>query len=111
MQHLNFTELKRLEDPVKKSKRADFLRIWRLLGTSDHYYYMCTKGMGDGSVHEYFSHHGNPFDAAINYHAVLSDFKERVITHNLKNNIRYWEGEQQPKEQKQPQEKQAKTKK
>ncbi|MCX6695448.1 MAG: glycoside hydrolase family 57 protein [Candidatus Altiarchaeota archaeon] len=94
MQHLNFTELKRLEDPVKKSGREDFLRIWRMLGTSDHYYYMCTKGMGDGSVHEYFSHHGNPFDAAINYHAVITDFKEKVLTYNLKNGIRYWAEEE-----------------
>ncbi|MFH1404416.1 MAG: glycoside hydrolase family 57 protein [Candidatus Altiarchaeota archaeon] len=79
MQHLNFTELKRLEDEVKKSGNKEFLRIWRMLQISDHFYYMCTKGMGDGSVHEYFSHHGNPFDAGLNYHAVLSDFRERVI--------------------------------
>jgi alpha-amylase len=93
MQHLNFNELKRLEDPVKKSGNTEFLRIWRMLQISDHYYYMCTKGFGDGSVHEYFSHHGNPFDAGINYHAVLSDFKERVFTHNMENGIRFLLGE------------------
>lgn len=93
MQQLNFNELKRMEDPVKKSGRSDFLRVWRMLQISDHYYYMCTKGMGDGSVHEYFSHHGNPFDAAINYHAVLSDFKEKVLTYDLENGIKFLEDE------------------
>ncbi|MBD3261759.1 MAG: alpha-amylase [Candidatus Altiarchaeales archaeon] len=95
-QHLNFTELKRLEDPVKKSKNKEFLRIWRMLGISDHYYYMCTKGLGDGSVHEYFSHHGNPYDAALNYHAVLSDFKEKVLRYNLGRGIKFLEGEENP---------------
>ena len=96
MQQLNFTELKRLEDAVKKSDNAEFRRIWRLLGTSDHYYYMCTKGMGDGSVHEYFSHHGNPYDAAINYHAILSDFKEQVIKYDCEKGIKFLQGEKKP---------------
>ena len=40
---------------------------------------MCTKCLADGDVHKYFSHHGNPFDAGLNYLAIISDFKERVI--------------------------------
>lgn len=99
-QHLNFTELKRLEHPVKESGDKELLRIWRMLTTSDHYYYMCTKGMGDGSVHEYFSHHGNPYDAAINYHAVLSDFKERLLRHNLQKGKGFLEAERKKKKKK-----------
>ncbi len=83
MQHLCFTQLKGLEWQVKDSGDKELLRIWRLLGIGDHYYYMCTKGWGDGSVHEYFSHHGTPYDAGINYQAILSDFKEKVLKKTL----------------------------
>jgi alpha-amylase len=85
MQHLNFSRLKEMEQDVRASGRDDFMRVWKLFQISDHYYYMCTKGMGDGSVHEYFSHHGNPFDAAINYHAAIMDFKEKVVRYNMAN--------------------------
>ena len=78
MQHLNFARLKEMEHDIRLSGNDEFKRIWKLFQTSDHYHYMCTKGMGDGSVHEYFSHHGNPFDAGLNYHAALMDFKEKV---------------------------------
>ncbi len=83
MQHLNFARLKGMEHDVRASKNKEFKRIWKMLQISDHFYYMCTKGMGDGSVHEYFSHHGNPFDAGLNYHAALMDFRERIIRWNL----------------------------
>ncbi|MFC2162374.1 glycoside hydrolase family 57 protein [Candidatus Altiarchaeota archaeon] len=111
MQHLNFRELKRLEDPVKRSGNPEFLKTWRMLSTSDHFYYMCTKGFGDGSVHEYFSHHGNPFDAGINYHTVISDFKEKVITYNLRNGIEYFKGEKEPETPVQQEKKPKKPKK
>ncbi len=112
IQFLNFNELKRLEDPVKKSKNKEFLDIWRKLTISDHYYYMCTKGMGDGSVHEYFSHHGNPYDAGINYFAALSDFKERVLKYNLKNGIEFLKGEDETiRKENKPKKKKSKKKK
>ena len=78
-QNMCFSDVQRLGWLIKKSKNPEFKRLWRLLLTSDHYHYMCTKGMGDQSVHEYFSHHGNPYDAAINYLGVVSDFKEKVL--------------------------------
>ena len=83
MQHLNFARLKEMEYDVRVSGNEEFKRVWKMFQISDHYYYMCTKGMGDGSVHEYFSHHGNPFDAAINYHAAIMDFKEKVVRYNM----------------------------
>ena len=82
MQHMNFTRLKQLENDIKISNNEEFKRVYRLFQTSDHFYYQCTKGMGDGSVHEYFSHHGNPYDAGLNYHAALMDFREKVVRHN-----------------------------
>jgi alpha-amylase len=47
---------------------------WRRLQTSDHYYYMCTKGYGDGIVHQYFSPFESPYDAFIAYSNVVKDF-------------------------------------
>jgi len=83
MQQLNFTKIKSMESLVKKSGNPEYLRLYRYLLTGDHFYYMCTKSLADGDVHKYFSHHGNPFDAGLNYMAIISDFKERLI-----NNLR-----------------------
>ncbi|MFH1788822.1 MAG: glycoside hydrolase family 57 protein [Candidatus Altiarchaeota archaeon] len=77
-QRLNFENVKQMEKLVKASGDPEFLRIWRYLLTSDHFYYMCTKSLSDGDVHNYFSHHGNPFDAGLNYMAIASDFKEKI---------------------------------
>ncbi len=54
------------------------LRAWRRLTTSDHVYYMCTKHMSDGDVHEYFSPYESPHDAFINFMNVLDDLTQRV---------------------------------
>lgn len=54
------------------------LEAWRRLTTSDHVYYMCTKHMSDGDVHEYFSPYENPHDAFINFMNVLDDLTLRV---------------------------------
>ncbi len=79
MQRRCFEEIKLLEPFVRKTKDSELLRIWKHLLTSDHYYYMCTKWLGDGDVHSYFSVHPTPFDAAVNFMAVLMDFKARVF--------------------------------
>lgn len=79
MQHLCFNRIKGMETLVKDTKNADYLKTWRSLLISDHYYYMCTKGWGDGDVHTYFSHHGTPYDAAINYLSILADLHERLL--------------------------------
>ena len=79
MQRRCFVEMQLLWPHVRKTKDEELIRIWKHLSTSDHYYYMCTKWMGDGDVHSYFSIHSSPFDAAINFMAVLMDFKARVF--------------------------------
>ena len=43
------------------------LRLWRLLSTSDHFYYMATKTGPSGEVHSYFSHLGTPQQAYMTY--------------------------------------------
>ncbi len=79
MQRRCFEEIKLLEPFVRKTEDPEILRIWKHLLTSDHYYYMCTKWLGDGDVHSYFSVHATPFEAAVNFMAVLMDFKASVF--------------------------------
>ena len=79
MQRRCFEEIKILEPYVKKTNDPELIKIWKHLQTSDHYYYMCTKWLSDGDVHSYFSIHSSPFDAAINFMAILMDFKTKVF--------------------------------
>ena len=51
------------------------LETWRRLGTSDHFYYMSTKGFSDGEVHQYFSPFDSPYDAFIAYMNALTDLE------------------------------------
>lgn len=79
MQKRCFGEAMLLEPYVKRTGDPSMLEEWRNMLTSDHIYYMCTKWLADGDVHSYFSHHRSPFDAGINYAAILYDFKSRVF--------------------------------
>ena len=51
---------------------------WLYLQTSDHFYYMSTKHLSDGTDHGQFSPFPTPYDAFNNYMNVLSDFIGRV---------------------------------
>ena len=73
LQQACFIYQKRLEAPVKESRDETLLEIWRVLGLSDHLYYIFTHGGGPGEVHSYFSPYGTPYDAAVTYFSVLSD--------------------------------------
>lgn len=84
MQQVCFEELKNLEKHVKRLNDKEFLRIWRLLQTSDHLYYMCTKWWQDGDVHKYFSCFSTPQDGFANFMSIISDFKARVFTELVK---------------------------
>ncbi|MEN9845374.1 MAG: hypothetical protein RIS36_521 [Pseudomonadota bacterium] len=50
---------------------------WRRMQTSDHVYYMSTKGDGDGVVHRYFSPFESPYDAFVAYMNVVKDINAR----------------------------------
>ena len=62
-----------LEKYLKQVDDKDLWHIWRKLQTSDHFYYMSTKGADDGSVHSYFSPYNSPYDAYIYFMNVLTD--------------------------------------
>ena len=79
MQIACFNELRDIERKVKKQDDEDLLHAWRLLQTSDHLYYVSTKGFEDGNVHAYFSPYDIPYEGFINYMNVLQDLKQKVM--------------------------------
>ncbi|MCX6257040.1 MAG: glycoside hydrolase family 57 protein [Bacteroidia bacterium] len=65
---------------ISECTDKEILNDWKLLQTSDHFYYMCTKWFSDGAVHKYFNPYNSPYDAFINYMNVITDFTERLKT-------------------------------
>jgi len=78
MQSNALHELYRLEGPIKAANDPALLRDWRLLQTSDHFYYMCTKYFADGDVHKYFNPYESPYDSYINFMNVLDNLRVRL---------------------------------
>lgn len=68
----------KLAEKVYACNDPEILRDWRLLQTSDHFYYMCTKWFTDDGPYKYFNPFPSPYDAYINYMNVLSDFTFRL---------------------------------
>ena len=79
MQVACFNELKNIGRKLKEVGNDDLINTWRRLQTSDHLYYVSTKGFEDGNVHAYFSHYDSPYDGFINYMNVLQDLKDKAI--------------------------------
>ncbi len=78
MQKEAFHKLYALTNKMNLIKKPDLQKAWRYLQASDHFYYMSTKILSDGIVHDYFNPYNSPYDAFINYMNVLSDFQIRV---------------------------------
>lgn len=79
MQIACFNELKEIGRLLKQKNDTELLYAWRLLQTSDHLYYLSTKGFEDGAVHAYFSPYEIPYDGFINYMNVLQDLKQKAM--------------------------------
>lgn len=78
MQSNALHELYKLEGLLKDRGDEQLLTDWRKLGTSDHFYYMCTKYWADGQVHRYFSPYESPYDSYINFMNVLDNIQSRA---------------------------------
>jgi alpha-amylase len=78
MQVACFNELKDIGRQIKEKGDMELLNTWRRLQTSDHLYYVSTKGLEDGDVHKYFSPYDGPYDGFINYMNILQDFKHKL---------------------------------
>ncbi len=78
MQSNALHELYRLENAVRACGDSQMLDDWRRLQTSDHFYYMCTKHLADGAVHNYFNPYDSPYDSYINFMNVLDSLRRRA---------------------------------
>jgi alpha-amylase len=70
--------LYKMESAIRRRKDECLLRTWRMLQTSDHFYYMCTKWFSDGDVHRYFNPYESPYEAYINYMNILDDLSQSI---------------------------------
>jgi alpha-amylase len=67
-----------MESAVRRRKDEGIVKTWRMLQTSDHFYYMCTKWFSDGDVHRYFNPFESPYEAYINYMNILDDLSQSI---------------------------------
>lgn len=70
-----------LQNDVLRSFDEALVRDWRLLQSSDHFYYMATKWERDGDVHKYFSPYDSPYDAFLYYMNAIRDVRLRLMRH------------------------------
>ncbi len=82
MQHEAMHHLYALEQDVLRTGDVDLISDWRMLQTSDHAYYMCTKWFTDGDVHAYFSPYSSPYDAFLYYMNTIRDLRWRLHAHH-----------------------------
>jgi alpha-amylase len=78
MQWAYYTSLQRIEPIVHEAADLDWLKLWRNFQTSDHLYYMFTKGGGPGEVHSYFSPYESPVNAYVAAQTSIMDFETRL---------------------------------
>jgi len=82
LQNEAFRKLYEMYDRIKNINDPDFDYVWNFMQASDHFYYMATKWLSDGDVHNYFNPYGSAYEAFINYMNVLSDFEIEVEKRN-----------------------------
>jgi alpha-amylase len=78
MQTHIYEEIKSLKHWIEVTNNEELKQVWRYLQNSDHLYYLCTKGWGDGDVHTYFSPFGTAEDGFYTIHRIISDIKWKI---------------------------------
>jgi alpha-amylase len=78
MQDAAFSKLASMREEVLATKNEELIGKWRILQTSDNFYYMCTKWFADGDIHKYFNAYNSPYIAYINYMNILSALDREV---------------------------------
>lgn len=71
-----------LQNDVLRSFDEALIRDWRLLQSSDHFYYMATKWQQDGNVHQYFSPYESPYDGFLYFMNTIRDMRLRLMQHH-----------------------------
>ena len=72
MQEECLQELYKISERVRMTESRRIKQDWSYLQTSDHFFYMSTKILGDGPSP--FSPYPSPYEAFNNYMNILSDF-------------------------------------
>ena len=78
MQQEAITQMNRLEQEILSVNDPELTDTWAKMQTSDHFYWMSTKGGADGSVHKYFTPYPSLHDAYVYFMNVLADLQVRV---------------------------------
>ena len=78
MQQEAIAKVHRLEHEILAVNDPELTHTWAKMQTSDHFYWMSTKGGTDGSVHSYFTPYPSPYDAYIYFMNVLADLQIRL---------------------------------
>jgi len=78
MQQEAIQKVHRMESEVLAVNDPELTEIWAKMQTSDHFYWMSTKGGTDGSVHAYFTPYPSPQDAYRYFMNVLGDLRVRL---------------------------------
>jgi alpha-amylase len=78
MQQEAIAKVHRLEQEILAVNDPALTDTWAKMQTSDHFYWMSTKGGTDGSVHSYFTPYPSPYDAYIYFMNVLADLQIRL---------------------------------
>ena len=78
MQQEAIAKVHRLEQEILAVNDPELTDTWAKMQTSDHFYWMSTKGGTDGSVHKYFTPYPSPYDAYIYFMNVLADLQIRL---------------------------------
>jgi len=78
MQQEAIAKVHRLEPEIIAVNDPVLTDMWAKMQTSDHFYWMSTKGGTDGSVHTYFTPYPSPHDAYSYFMHVLADLQLRL---------------------------------
>jgi alpha-amylase len=78
MQKEALSKIRALETPVMASGDKAIIAAWGALQSSDHLYWMSTKGGSDGQVTSYFSPYRNPQAAYESFMAALENLGKRA---------------------------------
>ena len=78
MQQEAIAKVHRLESEILAANNPELTDIWAKMQTSDHFYWMSTKGGTDGNIHTYFTPYPSPYDAYIYFMNVQADLQIRL---------------------------------
>jgi alpha-amylase len=71
-------DVARYVQPIAKKLGDKYLRMWRLLMMSDHFYYMSTKGEDAGGARGYFSPYNSAVETFLTFNWILADYRYRL---------------------------------